>query len=383
MTGAFAPSLAPLTAQTLGEPSTDEVRRVTGRVLRPFADTVRPVPGTWVVLHRVGPDASGPLDSLRTTPTGGYAFRYRASGSPEAIYFVSAQYHGIAYFSAPLREVAVSGEPAEIFVFDTTSAPVPISIRGRHLVLSAPARGGDRRIIEVYELSNDSTVTRVAGAGEEPVWSALVPPAARDLQQGNRDPDPQAVTLHEGRVRVFTPIAPGLEQIAFSYVVPVQAFPLSLATEREISVLEVLSEEPGTTVRGAGLVEVDAVSVEGRSFRRFLAQNVARGATLTIDVPAPARDPRGPMIALTLLLLGASMLIALAAAFTRRGRRAAPPDRPKQDDAQALAREIAVLDEAFERLPAPTEDARAGYEARRGALKAQLGAALARARSDR
>src|SRR5688572_27594903 len=75
-----------------------------GQVLRAVegGDAVA-VTGQWVVLHRVGADRAGPLDSARTGAGGRFRFRYAATGAPDALYFVSATYGGIAYFSPPLR----------------------------------------------------------------------------------------------------------------------------------------------------------------------------------------------------------------------------------------------------------------------------------------
>ena len=50
----------------------------------------RPIAGVRVVLHRVGADNAGPLDSMLTDARGRYHFQYAKSGSPDAIYFVSA-----------------------------------------------------------------------------------------------------------------------------------------------------------------------------------------------------------------------------------------------------------------------------------------------------
>ena len=47
------------------------------------------VGGVMVTLHRVGPDRSGPVESMRTRGDGSYAFRYQPTGSEDAIYFVS------------------------------------------------------------------------------------------------------------------------------------------------------------------------------------------------------------------------------------------------------------------------------------------------------
>jgi hypothetical protein len=62
--------------QAQGEP-----RSIAGRVLLPgIGAEGTPVAGAWVTLHRVGPDAAGPIDSLRTSRDGRYEFRYRATG---------------------------------------------------------------------------------------------------------------------------------------------------------------------------------------------------------------------------------------------------------------------------------------------------------------
>ena len=379
---ALALALAAGAARVLGaqEPS---ARAVDGRIVRQAGDSLRPVPGVWVVLHRVGTDAQGPLDSVRSSARGAYRFRYRHTGSDDAVYFVSASYGGLAYFSAPLRDASVGGEDAEIVVYDTTSRPVPIAVRGHHIVVSAPA-GGDREIIEVFELSNDSTVTRVAAPGGEPVWGALLPDGARDAALREGDIGADAVTFEEGRAKVFAPLAPGLRQIAYSYRVSADRLPLSLPVVHHAEVLEVLVEAPNAEVSGAGLVRTDPVSVEGRAFSRFLAEEVPANAVVRVDLAPAAASRRALSLRVVAIVVGAAMLLALAriaAASRRRG--GAPPRRPGEDDPERLAREIASLDAAHERSRAPGAAAEAEYRARREALKARLGDALDRQRERR
>src|SRR5450759_3831267 len=112
-------------------------QQVSGRIVRPGGERMDPVAGAWIVLHRVGPDRAGPLDSVKSDSRGRYALSYVRTGSEDAIYFVSASYDGIAYFTPPLAEGKVSGGDGEVTVFDTTSHPVPMSVRGHHVVVSA------------------------------------------------------------------------------------------------------------------------------------------------------------------------------------------------------------------------------------------------------
>jgi hypothetical protein len=279
-----------------------------------------PVPGVMVTLHRVGNDNAGPLDSMRADAQGRYGFHFSRSGEQRALYFVSAFYGGVAYFTPPLAHSTVRGDEAEIAVFDTTSAPVPISSRGHHVVVSAVDANGMRSVTEVYELANDSTVTRVApAAGNGDVWSAAVPARAQNFQVSQGDIPAQAVKFEDGKARVFAPLAPGLKQLAFTYLLPAAAFPLSIPIVRDTQIFEVLIEEEKGKVTGAKLVEKDPVVLERRSFRRFLADDVPANSVSVIDLPqAPKNreiDPRY-MIALT-AVFGSAMIFALVRALKR------------------------------------------------------------------
>src|SRR5262249_48112513 len=111
-------SSAAIVAAAQTATQTPAPRTVDGVVMRGEAKGPKPITGVRVVLHRVGPDKAGPLDSMLTDAGGKYHFRYVPSGSDEAIYFVSASYDGIAYFSVPLRDQATRGDDAQITVFD-------------------------------------------------------------------------------------------------------------------------------------------------------------------------------------------------------------------------------------------------------------------------
>ncbi|HET9797175.1 MAG TPA: hypothetical protein VFP90_04275 [Gemmatimonadaceae bacterium] len=99
---------------------------------------------------------------------------------------------------------------------------------------------------------------------------------------------------------------------------------------------------------------------------------------MTVNVGEPTAPRGNRFVLLPVLAAAAIMALALAVALTRRrpvrviARSAAP------DDAARLARDIAELDDAFERVNAPSEAERDAYRQRRETLKAQLSAALAK-----
>ena len=352
-------------------------RTVSGRVVRPGQTGMVTVPGTWVTLHRVGPDSSGPVDSIRTDANGKYSIRYKPVGG-EAVYFASSSFAGVAYFTAPLPPRDAGGDAGEITVFDTTSAHVPLHTQGRHIVVSASGVDGRRTLVEVYQLSNDTTVTAVSGARGRATWSASLPPNATNFQVGQSDVGANSVQFRDGRVLLYSAFSPGARQLAFSYSIPASAFPLTIPVAGPVGVFEVLVEDPGASATGGGLGEQRPVSLEGRNFRRFLGQDVRSGANVVINVGEPTVPRTNRLMLFPVVAAAGVMAVALVLALTRRRPVRVIAQAAAPDDAAHLARDIAELDDAFERVSEPSDADRDAYRQRRDALKTRLEAALAK-----
>ena len=349
-------------------------RTVEGIVSR-AADNGRPVPVArqWVVLHRVGSDRSGPLDSVRTDAGGRYRMRYEPLGDPDALYFVSARYSGIAYFSSPLRAAAVRAGDADIIVYATTSDTSSLRLQGRHLVLSAP-RGVRREVAEVFEIENPGFQTVVPRDSSSPVWSTTLPARAESVTVAPSDVSMTAVAIRNSRAEVFAPISPGVRQLVLTYQLPAAEFPLSLPAARDISVLEVLLEEPRAVVEGARLNEVAPAAIDQRMFRRFLAQDVPASAVMRVTAPEPVGQNRTAMLVLE-IVVAAAMLSALIAWFAlKRGRPLTAEGRAPRAD--VLIAQLATLDAAFDPQTANFRR-RAWHEQERAKLKDRIARALA------
>ncbi len=352
---------------------------VSGRVVVPAPQKETPVAGLVVTVHRVGPDSAGPLDSVRTDARGRYTVHYTRFGSEDALYFAAAVYKGIAYFTSPLRGERTEGDDAEITVFDTTSHPVTLTIQGHHIVISAPDANGAREVVEVYELSNDTTATIVPRDSLNPIWSAPLPADATDFSPGQGDVAASALLRRGNRVELFAPFGPGVKQLSFSYTLKDGAFPLHLSLERQTSVLEVLLEEQAAQARAPSLRAQGSVTTQGRTFKRFLAQGAPAGETIRIDVPTAAGATRVNVVIAVVVVIVLAMVAALWRALSRRAPRPPPAPTGASVDAPAtpesLIAAIAVLDARRESGDATLDDAH--YAAERAALKARLAAALA------
>ncbi|HEV8409643.1 MAG TPA: hypothetical protein VGQ30_03980 [Gemmatimonadaceae bacterium] len=374
---AAARAQAPHRASTaVPSPASDrEARGIVSRIT-PKGDV--PLAGNWVVLHRVGKDAAAPIDSTRTDAAGRFVFHYRATGDSSAMYFIASSYDGIAYFTPPLRNAVTGRGDADLLVYDTTSGPVPVSVRGRHVIVTAPDTGKTRGIIEVYELANDSSVTRVAGIYETPTFETTVPAGVTGFVATDGDIPADAVKFDNGRVRVFAPIAPGIKQLSFHYRVPLTKGPITIPSIAPTAVLEVLVEDLQGDATGASLKKMASVNIEGRPFKRFLAQNSPGNSVVSAVAPSRPGAAFSTRMAIIVIGIGAAMLAGLGASLMRKGPLVARAHELGGADPDDIARQIAALDDAFEKKQSPSEDERADHYESRARMKAKLTSAIAR-----
>jgi hypothetical protein len=313
-----------------------ELRTVAGRVLSGSSDSLRAVASQLVVLHRISADSSGPVDSARTSTAGTYRFRYRLEG-PRSMYIVSSRYAGIAYFTTPLREAAVTSPEADITVYDTTSAMFPLSLRGRHLVV-APEEGGVRRVVDVFEVANDSNRTLIAGAAGM-TWRVALPREARNPASNGGDLPPEAFRFTGGNAELTVPFPPGARQVVLTYAIPA-GVPIDIPVVDATGNLEVLVEGAAGRVSGAGLTAEEPVSMEGRTFQRYTASPVSAGSSFSLG--GSGGSGNAGRVA---LLAIAAVAVALGFLVARRAPARVPAIAPQSAD--ALARQIAALDHVY------------------------------------
>ena len=346
-----------------------------GRVVVPRASDTVPLPRARVVLHRVGRDAQGPVDSMVADGAGRFRFRFRADTS--ALYLLSSRYGGIEYFSPPVHTNPARPDTAILLQAYDTSSTTPIAIEARHIVVPRVGPDGSRPVLDLIVLRNDGIRARVAPDSAHPSWSLTLPPGSGEMQLGEGDLSPDAVVRVGDTVRVLAPLAPGQKQLSIAYAtVPVGGrlvFPVGPAE----TPLNLLVEETGARVTGGTLALADTQVIEGRSFRRFSGR-VPPGGSVTLTVPAsPAAGARRILAG---LVGGLALALGAAAVWLlRRPRRPAALPAPGQPDETArLLDAIAVLDARYagrEAEVAAEEWQR--YTNERAALKARLEHALA------
>jgi hypothetical protein len=332
----------------------------------------RPVAGVRVVLHRVGRDTQGPVDSTLSARDG--RFRFRFASDTSSLYLFSARYAGVEYFSPPLQ--GGRGQPdtaVSLLVYDTSST-APIELAARHLVIPRPSDDGTREVLDLVVLQNQGTIARVAPDSLGASWSAPLPPGSEGLEVGEGDVSPDAVSRRSDSVFMVAPIGPGEKQLSFQYHLPRGRTAIQIPFGREGGPVNVLLEEPGATVVAAGLTLADTQLISGRSFRRYTGTAPA-GAMISVRLPGPARTPT---LILAALVGAVALTLLLTGGYLLSRRPGASEGRPLRGASEALLDRLAVLDAQYLGREAEVDPGEwAEYQANRARLKGELQAVIA------
>lgn len=344
---------------------------IAGRMVRVRAADTTALAGQTVVVHGVGEQRQGPIDSMRTDAAGRFRFVV-ARLDTGTVYVVSARYQGIGYFSAPVRPT----QPAAVtlVVFDTTAGGAPLSVGIRHLVVTRGDQG-QKRILDIFQVVNPDPATRVGRDSAAVVWSARLPAGASAPQPGESDVPASAIRFAAGRVDVVAPFPPGLKQVVITYDLDRTTRAIVVPVDQPTERLEVLVEDSSASVSG-DLHAEDPVTIENRTFRRWTADSLAAGATPTLTFGRAPSDPRRfgwVAIAAAALALAAGGALALRRRHSEIGGGRLESDPLDGESDERLAAQIAALDDKFGGREAETPpETWASYQKRRTSLKNEL-----------
>lgn len=341
-----------------------------GRVLK--GET--PLTSGTVILHEVGPDSAGELDSVSVSAEGRFSFRLPSVPDPTTaheVYFASIRYRDILYFGPAVAEAAQLDSLYVIRVYDTVEASpggqeLPLAVRN----LFFESSGDGWRVTDLFEVRNATDRTYVSGEG--PVWVYPLPPEASGFTVGQSDLAPDAVEFDGHILKVSAPLPPGERLYMVRYTLP--RLEVSIPTPGVTERLELLIREPAPPLAAEPLQPTQPVELEqGSSYRRYAGRSLSGGSVaLTVTEETSGIPVRWVAVVLALVLAGAGALALRRAGGAGGAPEAAAPAPGRGGARQAVLLEIARLDEAFSREEDPTEDRAAEYRKKREALKQKL-----------
>ena len=361
-------ALLPLTPPSVLLAQEIAVAELRGEVLEGAAGLA----AATVVLHRVGPQVSGPLDSIRTAGDGSFRFYLPNVPDPAGrgeVYFASVRYGGVTYFGSPIDLAAQLDSIYMIRVYDAEEVPpggASLPVEARYTLIEQQADSWTAT--DLFHVRNGSERTLVAGA-DGATWVYPLPQGASDLEVVGGQMSPDAAKLMDGNLRITSAIPPGEREFVVRYRLQDPFVALSYpGTTDEV---ELLVREPSPQMIVAGLEAVAPVEVEpGVRYRRYI------GAQLTdaLIVVREAREP--PRLPLAWLAVGLALVLTMVALFAvlrphpavgvaRAGTTRAASELAPFEQRQLLLLELARLDEIHE---AGASGAGKGWAERRQAL---------------
>ncbi|HUG27757.1 MAG TPA: hypothetical protein VMK53_05605 [Gemmatimonadales bacterium] len=345
---------------------------VIGQVVRRAGTDTLPVSAAGIVLHRIGQNTQGPIDSMQVDREGRFRFRFQADTS--AAYILSVRHHGITYFSSPVARDPANRTDDILLIVSDTSSSAPVSLAARSLIVGGAEPSGSRTVVEVIELANRGQATRVS-ADSVPTFALGLGRGGHGHVIEDTDLSPDAVLIRNDSLLVFAPLAPGERVVIIQYVLPAGVGRLELPPGPAVDTMQVLLET-GQLELLVDLPRAADENLDGRPYGRWVGPWPA-GQPLAVAVTGVNIRPDlllGILIGVLMLAMAAGMVLA----HRRRSAGALAPVARAGLRPAELIDALAKLDARYrgrERDTDPVEWQQ--YQGERARLKAALERALA------
>jgi hypothetical protein len=326
-----------------------------------------------VVLHRIGRDRQGPLDSMITDAAG--RFRFSVPGDSAALHLLTSRHDGVQYFSEPVHTNPDRPDTALVLAVHDTSSAQPVDLAARSIVVSAPAADGTRNVVELLAVRNAGPLTRVPADTVTAAWAWRIPRDVLGFAADEGELSAGAIELRGDSVLVRAALPPGLREITIEYHLPASRGDVRFTFDEAAASVNLLIEESDASVSlPDGLVPDSATVIEERRFRRW-AGAVRAGEAISTSLPVAGRFGSGALAALIGLVV---LALAAGAAVAFRGGRHGRITERREAGADELIEAIARLDAARSAAGPLDADAERRYAEERAVLKVRLERALAR-----
>ena len=286
-------------------------------------------------------------------------------------------------------------EPAEFTVYETTRDIGVVQVERQAMIIAdVDEKARLVSVLEVLTVSNGSDrtllpeLTNITNPAEINFLRFSLPAGASQLDVQSNLPGGDVIAIGTG-FALTAPVQPGEYQVNYTYRFPYEG---SRATFNQrliqgAQVYQVLAPEELAEIRVAPLQPQPRITIEGKTYLVWESRDIPprQGITLALSrLPQPGLAARLGQTVADINLWQSAIPITLALALAAllvyawfRGPRPAPAEgpagasRPADPQRQALAREVALLDDRFERGQLPEAE----YRPRRAELLEQLRAA--------
>jgi hypothetical protein len=354
---------------------------VTGTISNGTGDASIPA-DLEIELHGVTVNDAGDISEFFTRTTaadqeGTFLFDDVPFDMPFSAYIAEVIYGGVEFSSGAMIDPDSPTLDLSLTIYENTTDPSVISVDAMHLILS---QHPDALLVnEVMVFSNDSDRVYVSpqpvAGGRRGSVVVPVPSDAYGLSFDEGELGGRFVSA-DGLIYDTRQVIPGQEShvVTASYIVPFNGSgQISLPITYPTRAVTVLIEE-GIQVRSPLLADGGSQVIQEQAFHKYLAQNLAAGQPLDLQIGSAVGWVEVLRIVLAVLigLLGVASVIYWLLIARKRGKstdvETDQPSEPLDAERQELLRQIGALDEALE----AGKINRFEWETRRAELKAQM-----------
>jgi len=310
-----------------------------------------PADSGTVVLHRVRPDGSGAVDSVRVGEAGRFVFEIPFAPLPGTgeLYFATARYEGVLYFGGALSELEQFSEPYDIRAYPLraiSDGQPRFRMSARNLFVEEGPDGW--RVTDVFEVVNEDEVTWAPSEPGGTVWGYPLPPTAWNIVAAEGEAAPGSLRLDRGALEQIAPFPPGTRLMVIRYDLPSLEFTLPLPGRTEI--LELLIRDPAPPHRVEGLFPAEPVELErGSLYQRWWAEDLVNAEPRILLGEASDVPMAWVAVILALLLVGVGSWVVLKRPGSPSRTFAAGQHPDPGARRRSLLLQIAELDEAAAR----------------------------------
>lgn len=248
-------------------------------------------------LFGIDASATHPISATaQSDPNGRFIFQ-NLDTTPTTKYLVAANYGGVDYFSDALAFDASQPQlTAEIKVYETTTDASVLQIMQTHFIFDVQTRAFN--VVQIIVAQNTGDRTLIAGANRATLLLPILA-GAQNVHFSRQDAD-QMTLRGDGMMTYTLPIAPGAEQIVYTYGLtytpPTYQFSLKLPFDSPR--VRILLADVGGTIASQQFAPPTPFQAQGgQKYLLSVVENVRAGSVLNAtftNLPASIADPTRP-----------------------------------------------------------------------------------------
>ncbi len=271
------------------------------------------------------------------------------------IFIASVEYGGQIFSSQPSMHPGVEVDESQtvinlpIHVYDSTTDRSVVSADRMHIFFDF-SNPGFIQVIELFLISNHSSMVLVADTPELGVLEFALPAGAQNLQFQDSVIGDRYILTEQGFADTV-PVKPGeaTHQVLYAYDLPyTKKLQVNLDIPMQVDMVSVMIPVDGIKLKSDKLIDDGVRTNQGMDFRLFTTANLEAGSDLDISLSGivPGQDTGASKLKINPALFGAGMLLLAVSGvglYLYQKQKVQPVEEPEEENGNLTDKE-SVMD---------------------------------------